>query len=143
MIPLLIESNVHFLFEGATAIWTMLYYNNSQDKDFSCLLLLFILNLSSKEQSRGRSFQKRKLLLSLLTLDVYTLLHRPYLLMSTSITYKTSLATPSNLLIISTDNKDANTSSNFNVDLVVVRDLTSLTPHKGRIIYFLCNKGRH
>jgi hypothetical protein len=27
--------------------------------------------------------------------------------------------------------------------LILVRDLTSLTPHVGRIICFLCNKGRH
>jgi hypothetical protein len=44
------------LFEGETSSREMLYYNDSQDKDLSSLLLLFILIISSKENSGGISF---------------------------------------------------------------------------------------
>jgi hypothetical protein len=44
------------LFEGETSNKEILYYNNLQDKNIQCLLLLFILILPSKETSRGISF---------------------------------------------------------------------------------------
>jgi hypothetical protein len=54
--PLLMIAMFTCLFEGETSNRAELYYNNLQDKNIQCLLLLFILILPSKETSRGRSF---------------------------------------------------------------------------------------
>jgi hypothetical protein len=45
-----------FLFEGETSNRENIYYNNLPEKNIQCLLLLFILILPSKENSRGISF---------------------------------------------------------------------------------------
>jgi len=48
-----------FLFKGAASNIETFYYNSSQYKAFSSLLLLFKLIVYSKQHSRGTSFYKR------------------------------------------------------------------------------------
>ena len=45
-----------FLLEGETSNKATLYYNNSQEKNFSCPQLLFILNLSTKRTIKKKIF---------------------------------------------------------------------------------------